>query len=42
MGNYSNQLCIKCDNDICKVYSGRCRKYKVVNFFKMLFKIIKR
>ena len=24
---YSNTICIQCDNDICKVYGGRCKKY---------------
>lgn len=38
MNNYFNKLCIKCDNDICKAYGGTCRKYRVINFFKKLFK----
>lgn len=39
--NYSNPMCQQCDNDICKVYGGRCEKYlrkqrcnKIVKFFK--------
>lgn len=35
---YLNSVCIKCSNDICKVYGGRCRKYNVVSFFRKLFK----
>lgn len=38
MSKYFNSLCIKCNNDICKVYGGTCRKYRVINFFKKLFK----
>jgi hypothetical protein len=34
--DYSNQLCIKCHNDICKVYGGRCKQYKFLKFFKKL------
>ena len=34
---YSNSLCMKCDNDACKVYGGRCKKYHLVNFFRKLF-----
>lgn len=26
--HYSNPMCSQCDNDICKVYGGRCRKYR--------------
>lgn len=37
MKNYFNSLCVKCNNDICKVYGGNCRKYRVINFFKKLF-----
>lgn len=33
---YSNPLCKKCHNNICKVYGGRCKKYKIINFFKRL------
>lgn len=38
MKDYYNPLCIKCNNDICKVYGGRCKKYIIINFFKKLFK----
>ena len=34
---YNNSLCAKCDNDVCKVYGGRCKKYCIVNFFRRLF-----
>ena len=30
----SNLLCIKCNNDICKVYGGRCKKYNIIKYFK--------
>lgn len=39
--NYSNQPCVKCHNSICKVYGGRCRKYRITNFFRKLFKGVK-
>lgn len=25
---YSNPMCSQCDNDICKVYGGRCKKFR--------------
>ena len=25
---YSNPMCSQCDYDICKVYGGRCKKYR--------------
>lgn len=25
---YSNHMCSQCSYNICKVYGGRCRKYK--------------
>lgn len=34
---YSNSLCTKCDNDVCKVYGGRCKKYRIIKFLRKLF-----
>ena len=34
---YSNSLCMKCDNDVCKVYGGRCKKYCIIKFFRIIF-----
>lgn len=34
---YNNSLCANCDNDVCKVYGGRCKKYRIINFFRELF-----
>ena len=34
---YDNSLCVKCNNDVCKVYGGRCKKYRIIYFFKKLF-----
>lgn len=38
---YSNTMCIQCNNDICKAYGGRCRRYerryilnKIIRFIK--------
>lgn len=31
-------MCIKCNNYICKIYHGTCRKYRFIRFFKRLFK----
>lgn len=25
---YSDLMCIQCDNDVCKIYGGRCKKYR--------------
>ena len=30
-------LCEKCNNDICKVYGGTCRKYRFIRFLRKLF-----
>lgn len=38
MNNYCNKICIKCNNDICKVYGGTCKKFRIIKFFKKLFK----
>lgn len=38
MKDYSNSLCIKCSNNICKTYGGRCRKYNIIKIFQKLFK----
>ena len=38
MNKYCSSSCIKCNNDICKAYGGTCRKYRIINFFKKLFK----
>ena len=29
--------CEKCNNDICKIYGGTCRKYRFVRFIRKLF-----
>lgn len=34
---YSDSLCVECDNDVCKVYGGRCGKYRLLKFFRTLF-----
>ena len=34
---YNNSLCAKCNNSVCKVYGGRCKKYRILYFFKRLF-----
>ena len=26
---YSNEMCKDCKNDVCKVYGGTCRKYRI-------------
>jgi len=36
MSRYSNSICIKCNNYICKAYSGTCRKYRVIRFVKKI------
>ena len=35
----SNPLCIKCNNDICKVYGGRCRKYNTIKYLEKYFNV---
>ena len=30
-------LCEKCNNDICKVYGGTCRKYRFIRLLRKLF-----
>lgn len=32
--NYSEKMCNKCNNEICKIYGGRCKKYSLKKFFK--------
>ena len=29
--------CSKCNNSVCKVYGGTCRKYRIMRFVKQLF-----
>lgn len=37
--NYSNELCEKCANSVCKVYGGRCRRYLIREKIRTIFKI---
>lgn len=36
--NYSESVCKNCNNNLCKVYGGRCNRY---SFFKILKKIFR-
>ena len=38
MNKSCNKICTKCNNGICKAYGGTCKKYRIINFFKKLFK----
>ena len=34
-------MCRNCDNDVCKVYGGTCKKYRKKMFFEKVKKFLK-
>lgn len=38
---YSNPMCLECEDDLCKIYGGRCKKYKRKQFIDKIFSWIK-
>ena len=32
-----NDMCSKCNNSVCKVYGGTCKKYRMMHLVKRLF-----